>query len=113
VVENPSKYVSFTLQDGFLFKGNELCIPKSPLSDLIIKEAHGGALAGLFGIDKTLDILKDHFYWLRMGEDVHKVISRYNICHMAMSNFHQGLYTPFLVPLGLGMTLAWTLLWPF
>jgi len=26
VVENPSNFGSFTLHDGFLFKGNKLCI---------------------------------------------------------------------------------------
>jgi len=40
VVENLSNFGSFTLQDGFLFKGNKLCIPKSPLRDLIVKEAY-------------------------------------------------------------------------
>jgi len=98
VVRNPSNFSSFTLQDGFLFKGNKLCIDKSPLRDLIIKEAHGGALASHFGINKTLEILKEHFYWPKMGADVHKVILRCNIYHMAKNHFHQGCYTPLLVP---------------
>jgi len=50
------------MQEGFLFKENKLCIPKSPLRDLIIKEAHEGALVGHFGINKTLEILKEYFY---------------------------------------------------
>jgi len=53
VVEDPSTYGTYTLQEGFLFKGNKLFIPKSPLRDLIVKEAHGGALAGHFGINKN------------------------------------------------------------
>ena len=44
VVEEPSLYDFFTLQEGFFFKGNKLCIPKSPLRDFIVKEAHEGAL---------------------------------------------------------------------
>jgi len=60
LVEDLSNYYSFTLQDGFLFKGNKLCIPKTLLRDLIIKEAHRGALAGYFGLKKTLKILKEH-----------------------------------------------------
>ena len=98
VVENPSNFGSFTPQHGFLFRGNKLYIPKCPLRDLIVKEAHGGALTGYFGINKTIEILKDHFYWPKMGMDVHKVISICNICHMAKSHFHQGLYTPLAVP---------------
>jgi len=66
VVEDPSLYNSFTLLESFLFKENKLCIPKSPLRDLIVKEAHEGALAGYFGINKTLNktlnMLKEHFY---------------------------------------------------
>jgi len=58
-VENPSNFGSFTLQDGFLFKGNKLCIPKNPLRNLIIKEAHGGALAGHFEINKALEIFEE------------------------------------------------------
>jgi len=37
VVEHPSLYNSFTLQEGFLFIENKLYIPKSPLRDLIVK----------------------------------------------------------------------------
>jgi len=88
VVENPSNFCSFTLQDGFLFKENKLCIPKSPLRDLIVKKVHGGALTSHFSINKTLQILKDHFYWPNIGGDVHKVIPRCNICHIAKSHFH-------------------------
>ena len=61
-VKNPSTLGPYTLQDGFLFKGNKLSIPKSPLRGLIVKEAHEGALIGQFGINKTLEILKKHFY---------------------------------------------------
>jgi len=60
VVEDPSFYHSFNLQEGFLFKGNKLCIPKSPLTDLSVKEAHGGALGSHFGI--ILEILVEQFY---------------------------------------------------
>jgi len=34
-----------------------------------------------------------------MGEDVHKVVSSCSIYHKAKTEFHQGLYTPLLVPL--------------
>jgi len=73
VVEGSSLYDSFTLQEDLFFKGNKLCIPKSSLRDLIVKEAHGEALASYFGINNTLEILKQHFYWPKMGGDVHKL----------------------------------------
>ena len=98
VVEDPSLYDSFTLQEGFLFKANKLCIPRSLPRDLIVKKAHGGVLAGHFGINKTFQILKEHFNWPKMDGNVHKVITRYTTCHMAKSRFYHGLYTPLLVP---------------
>jgi len=93
VVEDPSHHDSFTLQEGFLFKRNKICIAKSPLRHLIVKEAHGGAIADHFGINKTFEMFKEHLYWEKMGEDIHKVIKRCATCHMAKSYFHQGLYT--------------------
>ncbi|KAH9769141.1 Endonuclease [Citrus sinensis] len=33
--------------------------------------AHGGGLMGHFGIAKTLDVLKEHFFWPHMKRDVH------------------------------------------
>ncbi|XP_074293077.1 uncharacterized protein LOC141619986 [Silene latifolia] len=53
----------FTIQDGFLFKGNRLCVPKHQVRELLIREAHGGGLGGHFGVNKTLEILKEHFHW--------------------------------------------------
>jgi hypothetical protein len=61
----PNKH--FLLQDGFLFKDNHLCIiPQCLLREAIIKEAHGGSLAGHFGRDKTLTLVQEHFVWPKM-----------------------------------------------
>ena len=40
----------FHVQEGFLFKGTRLCIPKCGFRELLIQELHGGALAGHFGV---------------------------------------------------------------
>jgi len=61
VVKDPSIVGCFTLQNGFLLKGNTLCIPKSPLRDLIFKEAHRGALVSNFGIKRPLRY-KEHLH---------------------------------------------------
>ena len=52
----------FHIQDGFLFKGTRLCIPKCDFRELIIQELHSGALAGHFGVEKTISMLKEHYY---------------------------------------------------
>ena len=49
-----------------------------------------------FCINKTIEILKEHFYWFRMASDVHKLIFKCVTCHRAKSTFHQVLYIPFL-----------------
>nr|GEU60052.1 hypothetical protein [Tanacetum cinerariifolium] len=57
-----SPYKEFVFQDGFLFRGNQLCIPDCSIRLEIIKEAHEGGLSGHFGRDKTTNLLKDHFF---------------------------------------------------
>jgi len=61
---------------------------------LLVHEAHGGILASQFGLNKTIDILKEHFYWPKMRGDLHKIVSDCSIFHKAKSQFYQGLYTP-------------------
>jgi hypothetical protein len=46
----------FFLADGFVFRGNKLCIPASFVRSLLLQEAHEGGLIG-FGVKKTEDIL--------------------------------------------------------
>ncbi|GJT07211.1 putative quercetin 3-O-methyltransferase 1 [Tanacetum coccineum] len=55
-------YKEFIFHDGFLFRGNQLCIPDCSIRLEIIKEAHEGGLSGHFGRDKTTNLLKDHFF---------------------------------------------------
>ena len=47
-------YGSYVLHDGYLFKGDRLCIPSCSIRELLVREAHGGGLAGHFGMNKTL-----------------------------------------------------------
>ena len=93
----------FLLQEGFLFKGPRLCIPKCGTRELLIREVHGGSLAGHFGENKTLAMLKEHYYWPRMSKDVQDMVKRCATCQVAKSHLlPQGLYMPLPVP-----TLPW------
>lgn len=89
----------YMIQDGFLFKGARLCIPECSLREAIVAEAHGGGLGGHFGRDKTLSLVKEHFYWPKMMRDVVRHVQRCRTCHIAKSRGQNtGLYTPLPVP---------------
>jgi len=90
---------------AFFFKGNKLCIPKSPRRHLIVNKAHGRASVGHFGINKTLEILKEHFYWPRLVA-MSKVITRCTTCLMAKITLIKVFTILFRFFQGLGMTLA-------
>ena len=49
VTLDKTKWLDFIIQDGMLFKENQLCIPKSSMRENLIKEKHSGGLAGHFG----------------------------------------------------------------
>jgi len=89
----------FQSQDGSLFKQSELFIPSYLLIDLIVKDAHGKAFTNHYHINKVLDIIKGHFYWLKMGSDAYCMVSRDTICHMPRVNY-QGIYNLLLDPKG-------------
>lgn len=98
----------FSTQEGFMFKGNKLCIPKSPLRYLLVKEVHEGALGGHFGIQETLDMLAQHFVWLRMLGTVGKYVLRCEACIKAKLTFIKESINHYLLQLDLGNISAWT-----
>ena len=53
----------YTLQDGYLFKANKLCIPRSSVRDFLVWEIYVGGLASHFGRDKTIEEVECQFYW--------------------------------------------------
>jgi len=95
LVKNTLVQGPYVMQAGFLFKGNKLCILACPLKELLVRGARQRSLAGHFGLNKTLDILRECFHWPKLEEDVHKVVSRCSIYHKANSQFHQAFTSPF------------------
>ena len=63
VLRDRSQWVEYLIQDGLLFKGNQLCILKSSMRENLLKEKHSGGLAGHFGHDKTFSQLNCSYYW--------------------------------------------------
>ena len=52
-----TKWLYFMFQDSMLFKGSQLCIPRSSMRENLIKKKHSEGLTGHFGRDKTIDWL--------------------------------------------------------
>ena len=62
IIDHISEYDENFIQEGMLFKGIQLCIPRSSMRLNLIKEKHSGELARHFGIDKTLSFVKRRYY---------------------------------------------------
>ena len=52
----------FLIQEGFLFKGTRLCVLRCSTRELLIREAHGGSLAGHYEEKKTVTMLRKHYF---------------------------------------------------
>jgi hypothetical protein len=61
----------YTLQSGFLFKENQLCIPECSLREKIVKELHEG---GYFGRDKTMALISSSYWWPKPKGDVTRFV---------------------------------------
>ena len=59
------------LHDGFLFKGNQLCIPDCSLCLKIIKELYG---EGHVGHDRTLKLVQAAYFWPTIRKKVEKLV---------------------------------------
>jgi hypothetical protein len=87
------------IQEGLLFKGNQLCIPKCSMRENLLKEKHSGGLAENFGHDQTLSKLNESYYWTRMREDIKIFIERCRICqHSKGKRQNTRFYQPLPIP---------------
>ena len=99
LIDHISKYEEYFIQEGMLFKGIQLCIPRGSMKLNLIKEKHSGGLAGHFRKDKTLSLLKEKYYWPQMYKDVQKFVKICGVCQVAKGvSQNIGLYTPIIVP---------------
>ena len=96
----PSKeHSQYTLLDGYLFKENRLCIPKTSVREFLVWETHAGGLAGHFGKNKTILAVEEHFFWPSLKRDVAQIVARCRTCAVAKQRKQNtGLYTPLPVP---------------
>jgi hypothetical protein len=84
----------FTINDGFVFRPNKLCIPASSVHLLLLQETRDGGLMRHFGAKKTNDMLVDHFFYLNMK----RYVACCTTCQKTKSQLNpHGLYLSLLV----------------
>jgi hypothetical protein len=54
ILRDRSQWTEYMVQEGLLFIGNQLCIPRCSIRDNLLKEKHSGGLVGHFDHDKSL-----------------------------------------------------------
>lgn len=90
------KRSDFLLHNGFLFRGNQLCVPDCSLRLQIIQELHG---EGHVGRDRTLQLVQSSYFWPGMRGDVQRYVQRCRTCHLSKGGAtNAGLYMPLPVP---------------
>jgi hypothetical protein len=86
--------IDFHLQDGLLCHLGHLYVPSSERVKLIW-EAHYSRVAGHFGVEKTVEVLQQNFYWSKLRQDVSKYIKSCTAYAIAKSAIKKrGMYTP-------------------
>jgi hypothetical protein len=99
VLKDRSLWIDFMIQEGLLFRGNQLCISNCSMRENLVKEKHSGGLAGHFGHDKTFAKLSESYFWPSMRADVKRFVDRCRICqHSKGQKKNIGFYQPLPIP---------------
>jgi hypothetical protein len=99
ILRDRSPWIDYMIQEGLLFRGNQLFIPICSMRENLVKEKHSGGLAGHFGHDKTFAKLSKLYFWPSMRADVKRFVDRCRICqHSKGKKQNVGFYQPLPIP---------------
>jgi hypothetical protein len=93
VLRDRSQWIEYMIQDGLVFRGNQLCIPKCSMRENLLKEKHSGGMGRHFVHDKTFLKLNGSYFWPGIRTNVKKFVDRCIICqHTKGKRKNTGLY---------------------
>jgi hypothetical protein len=104
VAENPilrdrSQWAEYMIQEGLLFKGNQLCIPKCSMRENLLNEKHSGGLVRNFGHDKTFSKLNESYFWPENASRCQNIRGQMqNLQHSKGKRQNAGFYQPLPIP---------------
>jgi hypothetical protein len=99
ILRDRSQWEEYMIQEGLMFKGNQLCIPKCSMRQNLLKEKHSGGLDRHFDHEKTFLKLNESYFWLGMRADVKRFVDRCRICqHSKGKRQNAGFYQLLPIP---------------
>jgi hypothetical protein len=99
ILKDRSQWTEYMIQDGLLFRGNQLCILKCSMRENLLKEKHNGGLVGHFGHDKTFKKLNGSYFLPGMRTDVKIFVDRCRIFQHTKGKMNNtGLYQSSPIP---------------
>lgn len=71
----------FTVRDGMIYKNHRLCIPRiTAIINTVLHEYHDSPMACHRGVDKTHDMIIQHYYWQHMYDDIKQYVQSCMVC---------------------------------